>query len=609
MGRHTTIGRHSSPTTAPAGGRRSYWYIGAAIVAVALLVTGLVVFTGGGHHHSAAGAGTSAVERSTAPASASSSSTGGSGHGPGAACPDGAALAVPPGYATAFTQVSQAFATTSSGCQLAVTSTATPAATSNAAGAPTLWLAETPTALATMPAGSTTASTATPTVATSPLVVAFPAPLAQALGWPQQQFNTQLLQSLLLGTRSWTSLGHSAWGGFRLVVPNPAAAGSGAAAYNALVTISHGGPLTTTPGFVNPSPADLATIRVEQSVASTAANDQAVLASATTLSTSLAATSGYVTTEAALRAHNATSGALPLDGFYLAGGHAAVDFHAVALDANSSSAASKALTAFTSFLATPSGAAALRSAGVRDAAGQAPTDPSAGLPAATDATPALLTSAAAIKVATLWSFMHTRDSTLALVDVSASMSDPFPGSTTSKIDVVRAIMQASYVVASPKARSGVWYFNSAPDGTPTINTASGLALNAAPAKGGGTHSQYVVAQAAHLAPTGGTPLYLAVQKGYANAVANYQPGLVNQLVVLTDGRNEDSTSSLTLAALVASIKQLTVPGRPVKVILFGIGSDADLASLRAIAAAAHGVAVGISSPAQVPAAVTTALFS
>jgi len=48
-------------------------------------------------------------------------------------------------------------------------------------------------------------------------------------------------------------------------------------------------------------------------------------------------------------------------------------------------------------------------------------------------------------------------------------------------------------------------------------------------------------------PGGGTPLNLAVQRGYAEASKRYAEGYANQLLIITDGNNEDSGSKLTLS--------------------------------------------------------------
>ena len=65
----------------------------------------------------------------------------------------------------------------------------------------------------------------------------------------------------------------------------------------------------------------------------------------------------------------------------------------------------------------------------------------------------------------------------------------------------------------------------------------------------------------------------------------YDPGYINSVVVLTDGKNEDP-SSLTEQQLVANLTRASKDtGRPVRIALIGISQDADLAALQRIAKA------------------------
>jgi Ca-activated chloride channel family protein len=72
----------------------------------------------------------------------------------------------------------------------------------------------------------------TPSIAQTPLVIAMPRPMAEALGWPDKQLGWSDVFALAQDPSGWGSVGHSEWGDFRLGKTNPNFSTSG---LNALV--------------------------------------------------------------------------------------------------------------------------------------------------------------------------------------------------------------------------------------------------------------------------------------------------------------------------------------------------------------------------------------
>ncbi|MCC5951959.1 MAG: substrate-binding domain-containing protein [Acidimicrobiia bacterium] len=68
-----------------------------------------------------------------------------------------------------------------------------------------------------------------PALLRSPVVVAVPEPLARALGWPHEPVGWADLALLAADERGWGALGHAQWGPFRLGTSNPAVSTIGAA--------------------------------------------------------------------------------------------------------------------------------------------------------------------------------------------------------------------------------------------------------------------------------------------------------------------------------------------------------------------------------------------
>ena len=60
-----------------------------------------------------------------------------------------------------------------------------------------------------------------PKIAASPLVIAMPQPMAQALGWPNKQLGWADLLELSQDSTGWARHGHPEWGQFRLGKTNP----------------------------------------------------------------------------------------------------------------------------------------------------------------------------------------------------------------------------------------------------------------------------------------------------------------------------------------------------------------------------------------------------
>ncbi|CAM5546972.1 hypothetical protein SBADM41S_06703 [Streptomyces badius] len=96
------------------------------------------------------------------------------------------------------------------------------------------------------------------------------------------------------------------------------------------------------------------------------------------------------------------------------------------------------------------------------------------------------------------------------------------------------------------------------------------------AAGGGTHREKLTAAFAGLQPVpgGATGLYDTTLASYKEARATYVKGKFNALVILTDGSNQD-TNGISRSGLIAELKKLVDPERPVPVIAIAVGPDAD----------------------------------
>ena len=112
-----------------------------------------------------------------------------------------------------------------------------------------------------------------------------------------------------------------------------------------------------------------------------------------------------------------------------------------------------------------------------------------------------------------------------------------------------------------------------------------------------------------LVPTQGTPLYTAVRDSYDLLQREYEPDRINAVVLLSDGQNEDPRNSdlQGLLDVLASANE-GQSSRPVRLFPIAYGDGADLSTLRQLAEATNAAAYDASDPASI-AKVFTAVIS
>jgi Ca-activated chloride channel family protein len=89
-----------------------------------------------------------------------------------------------------------------------------------------------------------------------------------------------------------------------------------------------------------------------------------------------------------------------------------------------------------------------------------------------------------------------------------------------------------------------------------------------------------------LFPEGGTALYSSTRTAHDQLVREFQGGVINAVVVMTDGRNDDPDSDLD--RLVADLRPGEDESKTVRVFTVAFGEDAGLEELQSIAEASTG---------------------
>jgi von Willebrand factor type A domain len=159
-----------------------------------------------------------------------------------------------------------------------------------------------------------------------------------------------------------------------------------------------------------------------------------------------------------------------------------------------------------------------------------------------------------------------------VVDVSWSMSSLAPGSRSPLIDLVRDGVQEVGGMLPDKSQLGLWAFGSRLDGPRDYLKVLPIGpLTRA-------HRQALASAVQRLqAEHTGTGLYDTTLAAYTAARDAYTPGASNQVMVFTDGINDDDPGSISLADLSRELKKAQDPHRPVQlsVVLFGEQRQAD----------------------------------
>ncbi|MEV6931323.1 substrate-binding and VWA domain-containing protein [Dactylosporangium sp. NPDC051485] len=444
-----------------------------------------------------------------------------------------------------------------------------------------------------------------PMVVQSPVVLAMPKPMAEALGWPDKPIGWDDVLGLTNDPNGWGAKGHPEWGRFKLGKTNPHFSTSG---LNATV----GAYFAATGRSTDLTEKDLADPKVLQYVK---AVESAVVhygdISLTFLSNLLAAdqagrglnyisavaleeksvydyNTGNPTGDPAL-AGKGPKPRVPLVAIYpkegtLLSDHpyvvlsnasdeqkaAAADFLAYVRDAPQQ----KRFTdlAFRTYEGKP-GAGLTRENGMSPDAKFTIIDPPS---------PKVMEKALAT-----WDAQRKRAKVLLVLDVSGSMNND-AGNGHSRMDLAKQAALQALKLFAPDDEVGLWTFSTEVGGASTPYTEQ------VPVGGLNTNRAKLEKVIQSLSAEGGTALYATTRAAQTKMASMADPGRINAVVVLTDGKNEypkDSDLNALVRDVDTSDKEI-----PVRVFTIAYGGQADLATLQKISAASRAAAYDASDP-------------
>ncbi|WP_353827222.1 VWA domain-containing protein [Agromyces sp. SYSU T0242] len=320
-----------------------------------------------------------------------------------------------------------------------------------------------------------------------------------------------------------------------------------------------------------------ALIALGKSIPSTADAAMATVASAGTPTVVL-------TSEASVAAHNADASAEPLVAAYPEEGTVALDYPFVRIgDGESSNLEDlEAALGTATDLFLEAGFRGPDGAGEVESPGVTPTAP----PAQTE-----LDGAAQIEILRSWGVLTLRSRMLAVIDVSGSMEEPAENGLR-RIDIFQQAAVGAMSKFSGEVELGVWVFSTARNGDLDYED---LAPIAPLADAGHTQQIQQIIGSLPARLGGATGLYDTTLAAFKRVQESYDPDKVNSVLVITDGKNEDD-NGINLDQLLAQLKKLEDPAKPVAVIMIGFGPDTDLAAMKKIAAATDGGAYSATKP-------------
>jgi hypothetical protein len=250
------------------------------------------------------------------------------------------------------------------------------------------------------------------------------------------------------------------------------------------------------------------------------------------------------------------------------------------------------------------GAAALVEHGLRPTRGPTPgttrSDVSTYLP-----TPTARTVVTAVQS---WQTLAVPSAILAVVDASGSMD--YDSGTGTRMDLLADAARIGLSFLPDHARVGLWIF-SIDKGGPGQDWRVLEPIRRLDDLRFGRTQRYALRERASEMSSltdGGTGLYDTALAAYREAVRSYRRNYANAVVLMTDGRNEDA-GSIGLDQLLARLRELRDPDRPVRIVGIAISEDADLGALQRMAQVTGGDAYLAAQPEDILAVFARAVLS
>ncbi|RZU73597.1 von Willebrand factor type A domain-containing protein [Micromonospora kangleipakensis] len=450
---------------------------------------------------------------------------------------------------------------------------------SGATPVPDVWIPDSSTWLSRLrSAASGFAPTNDASIARSPIVVAVPEPVAGRFGWPEKKLTWADLRA-----RITSGAGLNAG----LVEPTRDAAG-----LSGLLSLSAAAG-SATPQATMAALRALANGRSEVREDLTArfprSADPAALGSGLALA---------VLSEEDVIAFNSAKPLVPMAALYVEPAPVSLDYPFAVMPGIDPTRASAAEALYR----------ALDSRGFRDRLGPLgirPADGAAGAGfAAPDGAPTsspggaervVVPPASVDRVLSTWSAVVAPAQMLAVIDVSGTMGGKVPtAGNATRMQVTLEAAKRGLGLFNDDWAVGLWIFSTRLDGERDYR-------QLVPIGPLSTQRERMVGALGQIRPKprGDTGLYDTILAAYQQMQADWQPGRVNSVVVLTDGIGNDDPDGISLQALTGQLTTLKDATRPVQLIILGMGDAVNRAPLDKITAVTGGGVLIAKDPAMI----------
>lgn len=420
-------------------------------------------------------------------------------------------------------------------------------------------------------------------VASSPLVFTMPRQLASRVAGPS---GSGAGWNLLLPPFDG---GPPASLGLRVQLPDPTSSSEGLAAFAALRRLVGGNSqarrdqLADVPGSVLTS--------------GSAAQQQALSSLATLSAPPWNQRMVTVATEQAVESYNQANPGQPLTALYPAKGTFSMDYPY--LTATTSPVREQVAEAFGQYLRSAQVKQAVRRLLFRGADGR--PGPAGGrlgaaatVPAATAIGPAEATAAAQA-----WRRLEVGVRQLLMVDVSGAMDQPFGDQQMTPLQLMEQDTKLGMGLLPDNVQMGMWQYATKMNGSLPYQVV--VPVGPLPGQVGliSRRQQFIqIGQVVRASPGKSAALYSSVLAAYRYMNQTYQPGNLNELIVVGSG-TETAQGDISLQRLLAGLRSGYNPKRPVTIIAVTFGTNGDASALRQITDATHGSTFTVHQPSDI----------
>lgn len=445
-------------------------------------------------------------------------------------------------------------------------------------------------------------------IAQTPLVLAMPKPMAEALGWPAKPVGWSDILGLSTDPLGWGAVGHPEWGRFKLGKTNPHLSTSGLNATVAAYFAATGRSSDLTESNLD-DPKVLAFVKgVESGVVhygDTTLTFLSNLADADARGRGMNYISAVAVEEKSIYDYNqgnptgdpklAGKGrkpTVPLVAVYPKEGTLVSDNPYVVLD-NASAEQKAAAEDFLTYLHAPEQQKRFTDAAFRTFEGTPGSvlSPANGL--LPDQRFTVLdppSSAVMAKAVSTWDTQRKRARVLIVLDVSGSMSEA-TSAGRSKLELAKDAVRGALKLFAPDDEVGLWTFSTEQSGSATPYTEQvpiGAVSSVRSRMGEVIDGLYA---------DGGTALYATARAAQKRMLAAVDPDRINAVVLLTDGKNEYPRDN-DLDSLVTELDADTLENS-VRMFTIAYGDKADLPTLRRISTASRAAVYDARDPASI----------